>query len=1022
MWNADNIKTAMPDTEYEKGMDLVRSGLLREARRDYDEMSLQTAEEGRRFNQRVSRDRLVCDCAGEKPCRHMAAALIYARQTGYLEELDKRQARRDAQVFFNAAGSVLPEMEEISLEVTLVLQSGRLRVGIRVGREKMYVVKSLPLFLAAREENGTYEFNKGFSYDGNCMGFSAENARILDILTALCENGAIPDTGPEAKLLPLGTKSAAQVLEALSDMRFRLMTETNVYGMRGVRKEGLPVHFVLNGVREQLTLTASLPDPFLPLTKDMSYVYAGGEIWPVEQGRRQMLSVLSGIARDGRAMAVFSASESERVMNELLPFLMYAGNLSIDGELKNTMVRLPLKARVYLDRADKDVIAKVSMVYGDNSIDPFTPGGTRCHVLLWRDPEGEKAVLDLLATSGFRVRRGMAYLHGNDNIWDFIANGVHALNAKAEVYLSHDFERIKPRRPSLSGYISMKNGRLRLQMMESGTPVEELSGLMEAIRRHKQYFRFSDGQYLDIGDMASWQPFAEAVAAGLSDDREDMPAYRAAYLKSLIDSAALPVSMDEEAMRAAQFVCTVPDSPIACLRPYQKTGYEWLYSLYSLRMGGILADEMGLGKTVQTIAAILSASVNAAEYAPALIIAPTSLVYNWMGEIRRFAPGLECIMIEGMQQTRERTIDSIAQDRPDVVITSYPLIRRDIAMLEEMHFRFVILDEAQNIKNARSVGARSVKRLQADCRLALTGTPMENNAGELWSLFDFVLPGYLNEYPDFLSRYGEGEYTEELLERIRPFLLRRLKKDVLKDLPPCIDSVQMSFMPAEQRKVYDAVLLLARQRLSAVLEKKDKNRSHTEILSAIMQLRQCCCHPLLCDPDYRGTSGKTEMLLDILRTALPEGRRVLIFSQFTSMLHLIGDRLTEEGMDYLYLDGNTPPEERQQLSERFNGGEGNVFLVSLKAGGTGLNLTGADTVIHYDPWWNPAAEDQATGRAHRIGQTHTVQVIRLIMHASIEEDVLRMSDGKRRLFEKLITPGEKMPTGLTEEEIIRLLS
>jgi SNF2 family DNA or RNA helicase len=340
--------------------------------------------------------------------------------------------------------------------------------------------------------------------------------------------------------------------------------------------------------------------------------------------------------------------------------------------------------------------------------------------------------------------------------------------------------------------------------------------------------------------------------------------------------------------------------------------------------------------------------------------------------------------------------------------------------MRDIPFRFAVLDEAQQIKNVQSVGAHAVKQLTADTRVALTGTPMENHAGELWSLFDFVLPGYLPKYTEFLRRWGEGGHAEDLRRRIRPFLMRRLRSDVLGELPERLENVLMAELPPEQRRVYDAALLQKRDRVDRILKDRGLSRGRAEVLSAITELRQICCHPALCLPDYGGVSGKLEMLMDVLPPALAAGRRALVFSQFTSMLHLIGKRLKQESIPYLYLDGETPAQQRLELCRRFNQGETSVFLISLKAGGTGLNLTGADLVIHYDPWWNPTAEEQATGRAHRIGQTKKVEVLRLVVHHSIEEQVLRMSARKRRLFDQLITPGEEMPTRLTEKDILAL--
>ena len=470
----------------------------------------------------------------------------------------------------------------------------------------------------------------------------------------------------------------------------------------------------------------------------------------------------------------------------------------------------------------------------------------------------------------------------------------------------------------------------------------------------------------------------------------------------------LVASMDEEGEPC-------PEPLDSMLRPYQKRGFMWMQALDRLHMGGILADDMGLGKTLQVISLLAWACAQKEDRRPSIVVAPTSLVYNWNAELGRFAPHLRVMVSEGTQVQRSQMIAQLANEDcgVDVYITSYPLIRRDIAQLQHIAFRFAILDEAQNIKNAMSVGAGAVKQLKAQTRFALTGTPMENHPGELWSIFDFVLPGYLLPFAQFMHRFGDGGEMDILRRRIRPFLLRRLKGDVLKELPEKNEIQMLADMTDEQRRVYQASLLRLRPQVEGMLS----SGSRIEVLSAITELRQICGHPSLVLPDYAASSGKLDLLLDILPGALEAGHRALVFSQFTRMLRILQRRLEAAGVQCLYLDGDTPPKRRIELVEEFNGGAGQVFLISLKAGGSGLNLTGADTVIHFDPWWNPAAEDQATDRAHRIGQKHTVNVIRLITRGTIEEQVVRLGQRKRELFDQMSTAGEQMPTRLSQEDI-----
>ena len=445
-----------------------------------------------------------------------------------------------------------------------------------------------------------------------------------------------------------------------------------------------------------------------------------------------------------------------------------------------------------------------------------------------------------------------------------------------------------------------------------------------------------------------------------------------------------------------------------------------MYALDRLHMGGVLADDMGLGKTIQTIALLKGTRE---EKRTSLIVAPTSLTYNWLSEINRFAPELSAAVVSGNAAQRERLLRHITENGDvDAVITSYPLIRRDIDLLADYSFRLIILDEAQNIKNAGSMAAVTVKRLKGDSRFALTGTPMENGVGELWSIFDFVLPGYLPGYHSFLRKYQDGADSEDLRQRIRPFLTRRLKQDVLTELPDKIETRLTAQMTPEQKNVYQAAMERLRPKVNRLIEEKGIGRSRMEVLSAITELREICCHPSLVLDGYTGSSGKLEMLLELLPDMIQSGRRMLIFSQFTSLLKLIRPRLEEHGWETMYLDGDTPAGERLEMTEKFNSGEVPLFLISLRAGGSGLNLTGADVVIHYDPWWNPATEDQATDRAHRIGQTKKVDVIRLVMGESIEEQVVELGSRKKALFDQLITPGEAGLSALTEQDIRLLFS
>ena len=465
----------------------------------------------------------------------------------------------------------------------------------------------------------------------------------------------------------------------------------------------------------------------------------------------------------------------------------------------------------------------------------------------------------------------------------------------------------------------------------------------------------------------------------------------------------------------------LPTNINANLRTYQKEGYYWMKSLDYLGFGGILGDEMGLGKTLQTITFLASNPES-----KSLIIAPTSLIYNWYSEFKKFAPDINIKLVNGDRLDREYILNN---NKYDVLITTYNLLRRDIELYSKYEFTYCILDEAQNIKNAASLNAKATKLINAKCKFALTGTPIENSLMELWSIFDFIMPGFLYDEKRFTTRYHrrleeDDCIIDELNSLIRPFILRRYKKDVIKELPDKIEKKLVIPMTKEQLEVYDTY----NKHVKSIIEKKVKdqefNTSRIEILSYITKLRQIALDPSVVMEGYNGTSGKLEALLETVKLGIEEGHKILVFSQFTSVLKNIAVEFENNKITYNYLDGSVSSKDRMKLVEEFNNSETSVFLISLKAGGTGLNLTSADIVIHFDPWWNPAVEDQATDRAHRIGQKNIVEVIKMVSEGTVEEKILMLQEEKKNLIKKVIDEENRnidIISSLNEDEILNLL-
>ncbi|WP_235953415.1 DEAD/DEAH box helicase [Noviherbaspirillum galbum] len=464
------------------------------------------------------------------------------------------------------------------------------------------------------------------------------------------------------------------------------------------------------------------------------------------------------------------------------------------------------------------------------------------------------------------------------------------------------------------------------------------------------------------------------------------------------------------------------------LRPYQLHGLAWLQYLREHRLAGILADDMGLGKTAQTLAHVLLEKQAGRLDLPALVVLPTSLIFNWQAEAGRIAPSLRVLTLQGPQ----RAEDFARMAEVDLVLTTYPLLWRDIDSLRTQRYHFLILDEAQTVKNAGSRGAQAVRRLQARHRLSLTGTPLENNLGELWTQFDFLMPGFLGDARSFTRLWrrpievnGETLRAQLLARRVRPFILRRRKDEVASELPPRTDMIRRVQLQGRQRDLYESVRVAADDQVRRILKRKGFAGAQITILDALLKLRQVCCDPYLLKeitpaPDIE--RAKLELLQDMLPALVAEGRRILVFSQFREMLSILQGALTDLNLPWLALTGETRAADRGAIVAQFQARTVPILLVTLKAGGVGLNLTAADTVIHMEPWWNPAVEEQATARAHRIGQDQSVFVIKLVVEGSIEERILELQARKAALADSILGNDQALAPKFSQEDLDNLLA
>lgn len=1062
------IQAKAQDNEFEKGLEYYRNRRIKSVQYNQERRTFTATVLGSKlhtlhlgFNSDGILSTADCTCSSGSNiygcCRHMVAVMLLIQEKdaqGFFRELRFRQVAKDIFNFFSDRQISIKSTVRIepTLELTRANTANREvlpALKLRIGQDRLYVVRDIKRLLAHIENNMELSFGKHFTFTPSQHEFKGRDLKLIELLMeiyqterlmeVLSSSQRVATVFPDNKVC-LTDSTLKHFLEIYGDQPFRAVIFGKEQPLVHVRHEDIPINFLLSNDGQDLILSIDFEGTMLPLTQDGEYFFSGGDIFHISKQQSDYLKPFYMAMMYQRSRKLrFINEDKQRFVSEILPFAEKAGKLIISDQVMTTIERPPLEAEIYLDREGSDISADVRFKYGDHIINPFLPTFNPSGKLLIREISNEEAILDILAMAEFRVKDGKVHLSGEDNIYDFVFRLVPLLQEHALVFYSESLKNMKLRSSlSFSGRFRLNNETDMLEFSFSADGIDdtELADIMASLIKKKKYYQLKNGSFInleskELGSLGDFLEKLEVDPDMLRHDSIEIPKFRAAYLDQSIRD--LGIHNIERNTAFKEFVQNIRepedmDFPVppelkGSLRDYQKFGYKWLKTLDHYKLGGILADDMGLGKTLQVITLILSSCKEGKQ--PSLVVVPTSLVFNWCAELDKFAPSLTYLAVTGTADERRRLIGSISGY--DVIITTYPLIRRDIDLYSAYTFKYCILDEAQYIKNPSSQNARAVKQLKAGTRFALTGTPMENNLYELWSIFDFVLPGYLYSYDTFSKKYvlastdSEGQdILSDLGRQIRPFILRRIKSEVLDELPDKLENTMVAELTEEQKKLYLAFLNDVRSEIKKDIEEVGFERSRIKILAALTRLRQLCCHPSLFVENYKGESGKLQLLEEIIQNSIEGGHRILVFSQFTAMLQIIRDRLTELKIPYLYLDGATPVQERGNLVNSFNEGIGKVFLISLKAGGTGLNLTGADTVIHYDPWWNPAVEEQATDRAYRIGQKNSVYVMKLVAKGTIEEKILALQEKKRQLIDTVIQPGETLLSKMTQEEIREL--
>lgn len=966
------------------------------------------------------------------------------------------------------------EREPVYLHPYLQIRRGEVLLEARIGREKRYIVKNLLEFAQAVHSGKRVEYGKGMAFEHVPSAFAPESRPFLDLLLEEADayirhyeemRGHAGLPLPVMRALTLGSAARDRLFDLLEGKE--VQTEDEKGAERVCRVERKDPRFPVEVEARGDGIAVTIPSALTSFRGEQRlYVADGLHLFGCSELYTETMGVfLEQMEQGGRECGSRKEKRELLVGSRDIP-LFYARVL--EGMEALGILQSPeidwekyrpeaLKARFEFDSDSPDELRlRPTLSYGDFTFSPLADEHVPREIC--RDVPAEFYISRLITRyfSYWEDESGELVIRGDEEaLYQVLSEGMPQFQEVGEVWLSESVRhlRVLPP-PEVSMGVSLGGGWLDLKIETAGIDPAELLQVLSEYRQKKKYYRMKNGEFLQLsgGGLQALDSLTADLGLTKSEfqaGEAKIPAYRAFYLDSLSGDGRMKLFQRDEAygmmvrdLKTAQSVIyAVPAVLEKTLREYQKIGYTWMRTLARYHFGGILADDMGLGKTLQVIALLTAFYQEKTEQKaagnegsgselplPSLIVCPASLVYNWGQEFARFSPEIRVLLIAGTAKERQEQLEEQmrmeASERAQVIITSYDLLKRDRAAYLGRTFEYEIIDEAQVIKNAKTQGAKAVKEISANVRFALTGTPVENRLSELWSIFDFLMPGFLYSYRKFRERYElpivknqDPEALTALRRMTGPFVLRRLKKDVLRELPGKEERIVYSAASGRQQKLYTASALKLKEALAGGAW---SGNGKLEVLSQLMRLRQICCDPALCFEDYTGESAKLETCVSLIASASAAGHKILLFSQFASMLERIRERLLQEGISSHLLVGATPKEERSRMVQAFASDEVPVFLISLKAGGTGLNLTAADIVIHYDPWWNVAAQNQATDRAYRIGQEKPVTVYKLILKDTIEENLLKLQNAKLALAAQVVSEGMVSLGDLSQNELMEL--
>ena len=963
-------------------------------------------------------------------CKHIAACILkYENALFNDEETDplEYQLNLGSQIldkFYEPKKSTIKK--KLNLEIELeptdsYYYDNYIKVKYKIGLDRLYTLNNkYHNFMYAYSQKRSYKLSTKLTYDPHEHYFDKIDKEILDYNVHIFQRGYYECV--------IRKNDLDSFMDLLKDKDFTLNHNKYI----GYIKEN-PFNINLTKENNNYTLTIDNLKDYEQLLEGAPYFYDNKKIYKVDDNIYKLYRLLVDNDLDS---FMFSKKDLGKFTGGLLSLLKE--NIHLDENITEITIPTAPKAKLYFDFYYSAIECQIKLTYGNKELDYFSkdPG-------VPRDTEYESNILQRLSDFGFTVNQTHITLEDIDEIGEFLEKGIYEISEEYEVFTSKkikDTNIVKQTQNSVTFSIG-KDNILSYNFNLDGIEQTELTDILSSLKAKKHYHRLKNGSIIDLNADKNLQNLGELTdeldltKKEITEGLGTIPKYRALYLDSLKNSYHSLISTNDNFDNLIKQFKTYKDKDIQLdkkelkvLRDYQVTGVKWLYNVYKSGFGGILADEMGLGKSIQLIY-LTKLIIKENPKAKILIVTPTSLVYNWQKEFDKFGSELKYKVFAENKTQRLNELDNI--DNTNIMITSYGLIRNDLEKYEQMSFELIAIDEAQNIKNPNTGIAKAVKSLNAKVKFALTGTPIENSLLELWSIFDFIMPGYLANRDKFQTLYNVKELDKEnsnlnrLNTQIKYFILRRKKKDVVKDLPDKLENNIYIDLGKTQKKVYMAEVQKTKEELDELIKLEGWTKARFKILQLLTKLRQICIDPSIIFDNYKGESAKIEELLKIVEETKANGHKMLIFTTYKKALDLIIPKLNNIGISSYYIDGSVSSKKRMELVEKFNHDDTDVFIITLKAGGTGLNLTSATVVIHLDLWWNPQTENQATDRAHRIGQKNTVEVIRLITKGTIEERILELQNKKRKLAELLIdneNSNENNFSKLTEDDIKMLLS